>query len=52
VDKEGEKIKKIEGHGRRMGVEYGYVLLFTARFVFADALNFSDLSPRECERYE
>jgi hypothetical protein len=52
VDKEGEKIKKIEGHGRRKGVKYGYELFFASWFVFADAPNFSDPSPRKCECHE
>ena len=50
MDKEREKIKKIEGHGRRKRVEYVDEPFFASWLVFADALNFSAPSPRELGR--
>ena len=52
VDKGREKIKKIEGHGRWKRLEYEYALLVASWFVLADVLNFSAVSPGECECHE
>ena len=52
VDKGREKIKKIEGHGRWKRLEYEYAPLVASWFFLADVLNFSAVSPGECECHE
>jgi hypothetical protein len=47
VDKEGEKIKKIEGHGRWKRVKYDNALSVAAWFVFAGPLYLFIASSRE-----